>query len=1072
MRAQRHILPIVCGLLWLLASAAARAERLPVRIYTSSDGLGSSFVNNLMRDSHGFLWLCTRDGLSRFDGSRFVTYQVGDKSAPPGIEQILETRAGIYWIVTTGGLYRFDPDAPATNKTHHTDQPTLNAEPVSEQRGTLYEDRRGNLWSGGNGLYRLEEKDGKVSSRKVELKLPVNSSPEFAITAIREGQDGSLWLITSRGLVRRLPDEREIFYSAGASRADTLTSVLEDREGRIWLGRISGVYVIKPEPLDELAGFGDLTVRELDFLAKVQSHDEKGASLPAEPGSIIKYADFGSSFLGKYLYQTADGHIWISAGDGVIEYDGQTFRQYTTEQGLLKGAGRMVEDTSGNLWLGWTSGLMRLDRRGLTTYDLADGLGNLSILDINETHDGKLYVAASDFSLSQFDGEGFQTIRPTLPPGAKALWTSNPIFQDRAGEWWILTSEKLYRFAASPDFNALAQQRPRAVYTSRDGLKSDQMFHVFEDSKGDLWISARGASAAQFGLSKWDRAAESFYTFSTTDGFPADKSPSAFAEDRDGNLWFGFYEGGLARYARGRFSEYAAADGLPDGFITDLHLDRQGRLWTASALNGLSRVDDTTAAHPSFANYTTDNGLASNNVRSLTEDLYGNIYAGTARGVDKLSPDATRVRHYSIKDGLSGDFVSAAFRDRSGALWFGTRNGLSRLIPEADTDAPSPPVRFDALRIAGESRPVPELGGTEVSGLELAPAQNNLQIDFFGIDFNAGETLRYQYMLEGADAGWSAPTEQRTVNYANLAPGSYRFLVRAFKPEGSNAQNPATISFRILPPVWKRWWFLTLAALLIGLALFRLDRYRVARLDERRRAEEALRRVKEERLRELERVRARIATDLHDDIGASLTQIVVLSEVARQQSAGGEHTPSEQLAKITDVSNELVEAMSDIVWAINPKKDHLSDLVQRMRRFASDIFSSCGIKLILRASDINGDAQLGANVRRELFLIFKESVNNIARHSGCTEANVEFYSESDYLVLKLSDNGKGFEPAQINADNETRRGGNGLTSMRRRAQELGGTFEINSAPGKGASILLRVPLGQPPAPENPHPNGR
>jgi ligand-binding sensor domain-containing protein len=307
---------------------------------------------------------------------------------------------------------------------------------MSELRGTLYEDRRGNLWLGGNGgLFRLEEKDGAVAPSKIELNLPPNPSTEFSILAMSEGQDGSLWLATSWGLVRRLPDGREVFYRAGGSRTDASTSVLEDRAGRIWLGRTSGVYVIKPESLEELAPLGDLTVRELDDLAKAQSHRDWRASLPEKPGAIIKYTDLGSFSLGKFLYQTADGHVWISAGDGIIEYDGETFRPYTTEQGLLKGAGRIVEDSSGNLWLGWTSGLLRFDRQGLTTYDLADGLHNLSILDINETIEGKLYVVASDFSVSQFDGKGFQTIRPLLPPEAKALWTSNPVFQDHAGEW-------------------------------------------------------------------------------------------------------------------------------------------------------------------------------------------------------------------------------------------------------------------------------------------------------------------------------------------------------------------------------------------------------------------------------------------------------------------------------------------------------------------------------------------------------------------------------------------------------------------------------------------------------------
>ncbi len=1051
MKAQRHVTLYLCGLLWLLATVSVRAERLPVRIYTSADGLGSSFVSNLMRDSHGFLWLCTRDGLSRFDGVHFVTYQVSDRNAPPGIEQMLETSKGIYWIVTTGGLYRFDPAAaPATNSNSNTDRPILNAELMGEQRAVIYEDRHGNLWAGGDGLYQLTEKDGKIYAQQVELHLPANPASEFAVVAIREGQDGSLWLVTSWGLVRRLPDGREIFYRASA-RTDASISVLADRAGRIWLGRTSGVYIIKPEPLAELARLGGLTVRELDGLAKVQTHGESGVSLPERAGEIFKYTGLGSPAYGKYLYQTTDGHIWISAGDGVIEYDGRALHAYTPAQGLLKGGGQMVEDATGNLWLGWPNGLMRLDRRGLTTYDLADGLKNLAILTINESQDGKLNVATNDFYLSRFVDKGFETLRPPLPPAAKALWTANPIYQDHMGEWWLLTNEKLYRFAAAPTFAALAGQRPLATYTSRDGLKGDQLFHIFEDSQGALWVSVRGANSAQIGLSRWTRATDKFYTFSAAENFPPAKSTSAFAEDRAGNLWVGFYEGGLARYAANRFTEFTTVDGVPDGLITALHLDRQGRLWVASALSGLSRLDDPSAAHPRFVTVTTDNGLASNNVRSLTEDAYGNIYAGTARGIDKLAPDATRIQHYSVKDGLAGDFVNVAFRDRTGALWFGTPNGLSRLVPEARRDTSAPAVWLGGLRIAGESRPLPELGSAELSDLELAHTQNSLQIDFFGIDFNAGGALRYEYMLEGADRAWSAPTEQRTVNYANLAPGSYRFLVKAGNDGGLAAARPAMISFRILPPVWRRWWFLTLAAALIGLALYRLDRFRSARLDERRRAEESLRRVREERIRELERVRTRIATDLHDDIGSSLTQISILSEVVRQRLGDKEAQAAQPLQLIATSSRELVDSMSDIVWAINPEKDHLSDLTQRMRRFASDVFTARNIEFRLLIPGAEQDIQMGANMRRELFLVFKEGINNMIKHSGCTAAEIEFQIEAERLALRLSDNGKGFDPT-LESD------GHGLMSMRERAKSLGGQLEFVSQQGTGTTVTLKVPL--------------
>lgn len=1044
----------------------AAAERLPVRIYTSADGLGSSYVSYLMRDSRGFLWFCTRDGLSRFDGSRFVTYQVGGKNAPPGIEQIIETRKGIYWIATTGGLYRFDPNANlVVPQPTGGGRATLNAEMVSASRGVLYEDRAGNLWIGARGLYRLEEQDGKVVWQKIELNLPEHRTAGFAISAFCEGKDGSLWVVTNWGLLRRLADGREVFYSIEPGRVGALASVLEDHRGCIWLTSQSGIYIIKPESMAEMAQLGALTIRKLDNLAEVQT-SRKEIRQPEKSGEIRKYAAIegldNSSI--KYLYETADGHIWIAGGTGPIEFDGRSFHPYTGAQGLAAGLGQVVEDLSGNLWLGGPNGLARLNRKGLTTYDAADGLRDTPIDIVSEGREGKLYAASEGFFISQFDGHGFHTIRPQLPANARAQWTSNYAFLDSRNEWWFLTSEGLHRFAAPPNISALAQARPLATYTSRDGLKSNVLFHIFEDSKGDLWISTRGASSAQYGLSRWNRATDEFYSFSAAEGFPSNKSPSSFAEDSGGNLWFGFYQGGLARYRDGRFTEFTTKDGLPDGMITALHLDQSGRIWVALALGGLSRIDNLAASRPSFVTHTIDNGLASNNVRCLTEDLYGNVYAGTARGIDRLSADGLHIKHYSVNDGLAGDFVYAGFRDRNGVLWFGTSSGLSRLAPQPDKQTPAPNVWLDGLRIAGESRAVPELGGVEISDLELAPTQNNLQIDFFGIDFNPGETLRYQYMLEGADRDWSALTEQRTVNYANLGPGSYRYLVRAVNADGVASPRPASVSFRVLSPIWWRWWFILSSLILIAVPIVVVLRYRYQRMKAVLEAEEALRRSREERLIELERVRTRIATDLHDDIGSSLTQIAILSEVTRQRvDSGADEKGSEPLARIISVANELVDTMSDIVWAINPNKDHLSDLLQRMRRFVSDIFTARNIAFRFRASDQEHDIELGANVRREVFLIFKESVNNVVKHSGCTRAEIDFQIEGEWITLKVADNGKGFDSTLAVGGSapfsSPARGGNGLMSMRKRAEEMGGQFEIVSRIGEGTTVTLRVLTG-------------
>src|SRR5262249_15576038 len=204
-------------------------------------------------------------------------------------------------------------------------------------------------------------------------------------------------------------------------------------------------------------------------------------------------------------------------------------------------------------------------------------------------------------------------------------------------------------------------------------------------------------------------------------------------------------------------------------------------------------------------------------------------------GVERLDPATGQIKQYTIADGLAAVSPHVAVRDLDGAIWFGAIKGLSRLILLADRPEPPPPVFIGGLRIAGESYPISDFGQTDVANLELEPNQNQMNIDFFGLDLTVGEPLRYQYKLEGAGKDWSPPTKQRTVELS-LGPGSYRFLVRAVRADGTQSETPAAVSFTILPPVWQRWWFLILLALLVIAAVFLFDRYRVARTRELRAA--------------------------------------------------------------------------------------------------------------------------------------------------------------------------------------------------------------------------------------------
>jgi signal transduction histidine kinase len=257
--------------------------------------------------------------------------------------------------------------------------------------------------------------------------------------------------------------------------------------------------------------------------------------------------------------------------------------------------------------------------------------------------------------------------------------------------------------------------------------------------------------------------------------------------------------------------------------------------------------------------------------------------------------------------------------------------------------------------------------------------------------------------------------------------------VRAVNADGVVSETPASFSFTILSPLLQRWWFLALAATMVGLTVFLFYRFRVTQL------------------LKLERIRTRIATDLHDDIGANLTRISVLSEVARRQSGDVASPVSGSLQAIAEIARESVASMSDIVWAINPQRDSLIDLTRKMRQHAGEVFMARGIELNFIAPDHAPDLKLGADVRRNLYLVFKEAVNNAARHSDCARAEIELRVEEGRLRFTVSDNGRGFDPS-------ARTEGNGLLSMRRRAADLGGDLSLESRPGAGSRMRLTIQI--------------
>jgi len=1005
----------LCTAIIVILPAAVLAQRLPLKTYTTTDGLARDHINRIILDSRAFLWFCTPEGLSRFDGYDFRNYGAVE-GLQGSVRDLLETHDGIYWIATATGLYRFDPgdvsrpSKPAEGGRVPKFTPFYpGSSKPARSVNVIRQDRSGVIWLGTDqGLYRLDQ--GRFSP--VEIGLPENTDDRTVMTILFDGA-GSTWIGATSGLYRLTNGSTRRYAVNDGLPSNDVRALLEDREGSLWVGTTRGLLRLNPK-----SNSSQLMVEQIYTTRNGLTHDWVTS-----------------------LLQTTDGRLWVGTNRGLNEFapglNGGAFQSYTNGEGLTTNEIQsLAEDSDGELWIGTESGgAMKLTHSGLSSFAKADGLANTRIASIFEDAVGELCVVSNhsgELFIHRFDGKRFLATKPGLSERVNYGWGWNQVVvQDSTGEWWLPTAQGLYRFPQMKSIDQFSHARPKNIYTTRDGLPGDSLFRLYEDKRGDIWIGSINPN--QGALGRWERSTGKFRVYSTADGVPQFMAPTAFREDLNGKLWIGFYNGTLARYDDGHFTSFGVTDGLPEGILRDLFVDHAGSLWVATSRGGAVRVDDVSATKPHFVSFTTAQGLASNQATSVTEDQQGRIYIGTANGIDRLNPASGHVKHYTTADGLVNNFVNVSYRDRQGALWFGTLQGLSRLVPDNRADAMHPPSIFiNGLRIAGEPYALSHLGQKEINGPELSASQNDLQIDFSSVSVGNAASLRYQYTLEGADREWSAPTTQRSITYARLSPGTYRFLVRAIDVDDVASAQPASVSFKILRPLWQRWWSLSLAALLLVGVASLIHRYRV------------------NRLLELERMRTRIATDLHDDIGSSLSQIAILSEVVRQ-NVGQASRVNEPLSRITTSSSELMGTMSDIVWAIDPHKDRLADLTQRMRRFASDVLTARSIDFEFQAPDISRKRNLGADVRRQVFLVFKESINNIARHSGCAHVDIDLRVKRDLLILLIKDDGRGFDSTQ---DSD----GHGLVSMQTRAKEMGGALKISSRPGEGTSVTLEMPI--------------
>jgi signal transduction histidine kinase len=300
------------------------------------------------------------------------------------------------------------------------------------------------------------------------------------------------------------------------------------------------------------------------------------------------------------------------------------------------------------------------------------------------------------------------------------------------------------------------------------------------------------------------------------------------------------------------------------------------------------------------------------------------------------------------------------------------------------------------------------------------------------MDYRKKGSIHYRYRMEGFDKEWLYPQQAHEATYTNLDPGTYRFVVQASFENGAWSEDSASVELIVIPPWYRTWWFYSLAAALVSALSYAFYRFRLYQL------------------RRLDKLRNRIAMDLHDEVGSSISTIAIYSKIAHDHLADSNFDKQPLLKKINDFATDIMTSMNDIVWSINTKNDAFEHIISHMRKHATQLLEAKGYELHFSVDEKLLRFSLGMERRREFYLIYKEALNNIAKYAGARHVWISLLAGENKITLRIRDDGRGFDPTQVKSS------GNGLANMRQRATSLHGTFSISSSVGSGTEIVVTI----------------
>ena len=919
-----------------------------------------------------------------------------------------------------------------------------------------------------------------------------NGLPQNTVQALAETPDGFLWVGTEAGLARFDGSGFQVFdrNSHPALPGSDVRCLLATSDGVLWIGTSDGLAKWSQGTVMTLTtreGLPGNNVRSLSLdsrgvvIVSTENGDAAIEGTRVEPGAFDKFGSPDASSPVLLTVRLPDGRTAQATRSTVlIKQHGGDLRLTVGKDLPGNRLQTLLADREGALWMGTNDGLARWAGGKVQRFPATDPLSSASVLALMEGREGNLWVGTETDGLHILRDQRFHTVG--IREGLSSDRTT-AVVEDRSGTLWVGTQEDgLNGFKAN---EAPSSANPVRTWSVRNGLASNVVLSLAAALNGDLWVgTADGLSRIR---------ADKIVTFTSADGLPDDFIRSLLV-DADGSLWIGTRRG-LAHWTmnnsatRGRNSParmeiYTHAGGLGSDLVGAMVRDATGDLWVAT-LAGLSRLRD-----GKIDNFTTANGLASNVVTALLpesdgmlligtqdsgwelwdghgfrtvahhaldriaihailDDGGGHLWFATGNGIARCDSNhmsegeldrmCSNSMEFSTTDGLRSRETAtnshpSAWRSRDGRLWFATPKGLVEVNPaHFPVNTLPPPVAIERFAVDDVDQPLRE----PESRMRVSAGHVHFQFDYAGLSFVAPQKVRYRYMLEGFDRGWTEASSRRAAYYTNIPPGPYTFRVQAANNDGVWNTAGAELKFELRPHFYQTSWFYTLLAALMAGALGLLF---VTRL-----------RLAEREFKAVLGERGRIAREIHDTLAQGYVGISVQLEVLAGLL---------RLRKIDDASRQLDqtreyvrEGLADArqsIWALRTQDPNETTLPVKLQRMVE---TARGNGLASEFKLFGAYRTLPADMERELLRIAQEAVHNVRKHAVAKQLFVLLKYDPEAIVLEVEDDGRGgvAESAAKSAP-----GHFGLIGMRERAATIGGTLEVISAPGKGTTIRLRA----------------